>query len=1512
MLLPFAAIAQRIQILEAPPSGAPAALRSIGEISLAQRIAVPEAGSHVLVLSSDGRVHTWNALSADQGWKPVDALTEVTAIAAGALHNAAVRADGTVWTWGANDQGQLGNGTLEPRPGVAAVDTLTDVRAIAAGKAFTLALRGDGTVWVWGSNWNDIDRADSRRVIDRPVSIPGLGGIEAIAVFRNRGYARDRAGRILEWGEGAISNGAAEPHEIDALADPELAREVSRRLDGRPALGPAVWFDNFGLTRRLDIGYGNIGDLPLGGTLVDAASGWTVGVIANPLGAAAAAEPGAAIGTSAGKAGTEAGRGLWAMIEPRSSSSSPNLSSAQFHNLFLQQAGTVCGWGQNTDGQLGDGTAVNRLSPVTADSLAGITMVSAGWAHGVALKNDGTVWTWGSNSNGQLGDATIASKPSPNPAPGLTGVIAVAAGGFHSMALKGDGTVWTWGLGTDGQLGNGSMGQVSTPVQVTGLANVVAIAAGERFSLALRSDGSVAAWGLNASGQLGDGSVVKKTTPVTVTGLTGVAQIAAGSDHALARKSDGSVWAWGFNGFGQLGDNSQTNRMTPVQSGSLTGVSAIGAGSFHSLAVQGAGTVWTWGQNSSGQLGDGTVTPRLVPVTVPGIASITAVAGGAGHSAALRSDGALFAWGNNTNGALGDGTTSGTASPVAVAACAAASAGGSTPSGRSRRLAAAGNYGLVIRTDGVVLGWGENNSGQLGDGSTMNKTTPVVVQGVAGASQISAGTTHGLAVKSDGTVRAWGGNTSGQLGTGNLGASLTSVQIPGLADVSTVAAGGSHSLASKTDGSVVAWGDNSLGQLGDGTNVQRLTPTAVPGITDVVAVAAGENHSLALKNDGTVWAWGLNSNAQLGDHTFTNRNVPVEVKGLTNVVRIAAGQNHSMALRSDGTVWLWGNNANGQLGDGSTETRSDRVRASDLIAVVAIDAAGSHSLAVKSDGTVWAWGLNSSGQLGNGTPTQSTVPVNAPGVPNAVAVAGGLAHSIALVSTEGVWAWGSNSVGQFGKADPVSSLLPIAGHQLPLCTYFIFPGGATVADIGAALSAQVSTAAACTWTASSSVPWITVTSGLVGGPGSFNYVVGPNPTTSSRTGTILVADKTFTVIQSAGTGCTYSISPQNLNVTAAGGTAQVTVTTGPGCSWNASAVDFWITLTSGATGTGSGAVSFLYDSNTSTIARAATIVIAGNSFVLTQDGTSGGGGGGFSFPTVGDVTPPSGTNNTQTFSFSFNDPDGAADLGVLNILINNGIDGRTACYMAYVPATTATGTLFLVNDTGDAGGPFAGSLSLPGAGSAGNSQCTISGGTVSSTGGTTTLTLNLSFSTVLAGNRIVFLAARDKSNNNSGWHAKGVWKIPGAAVGAAQVLSLNPARVTANPITVSAVFSDINGATTLDVVNLLINDAIDGRNACYIAYSRSTQTLFLVNDAGAAGGPFAGSVQIPSTGTVANSQCTINAFGSSVLLSGNNLTLVLNITFGGTFFGDRVVYAAARDGFGANSGWQPMGTITVQ
>ncbi len=355
------------------------------------------------------------------------------------------------------------------------------------------------------------------------------------------------------------------------------------------------------------------------------------------------------------------------------------------------------GWGENSSGQLGDGTHTDRATATATDVsgvLAGktITAVSSGDDFTLVLTSDGKVFTWGENSSGQLGEGSNTDSSVPVTVD-MTGVLsgktvtAIATGGSSCYALTSDGKVFAWGSNYVGALGDGSGANSSVPVAVdtSGVLfgkTVLAIAAGNLQGMALTSDGKVYTWGANTLGVLGDGTSTHRASPVAVdtsgvlSGKTIVA-IAMANYHGVAVSSTGRVYTWGgYGSSGTLGDGLATDSLTPVavdRSGVLSGktIVAVACGQYHTLALSSDGLIYSWGYSLYGELGDGAVAQRNSPVAVDtsgflATKTVTAIDCGLRHSMALTSDGLVCAWGSNISDQLGDGSGSAATTPTAV------------------------------------------------------------------------------------------------------------------------------------------------------------------------------------------------------------------------------------------------------------------------------------------------------------------------------------------------------------------------------------------------------------------------------------------------------------------------------------------------------------------------------------------------------------------------------------------------------------------------------------------------------------------------------------------------------------------------------------------------------------------------------------------------------------------------------------------------------------------------------
>ena len=337
------------------------------------------------------------------------------------------------------------------------------------------------------------------------------------------------------------------------------------------------------------------------------------------------------------------------------------------------------------------------------------------------------------------------------------------------------------------------------------------------------------------------------------------------------------------------------------------------------------------------------------------------------HSCVILSSETVRCWGVNSFGEVGDGTTTDRTTPVDVPGLTDVTA-----------IASGGSHTCALLSDTTVRCWGFNAYGQLGDGTTLDRHQPVVVAGLSGVTAIAAGWNHTCAVRADGTAACWGFNDYGQVGTGSSAADvLTPTPVAGLSGVRSIDPTTFSTCALLLDGTVRCWGYNATGDLGDGTTTDRLAPTRVAGLTGVRALAG--LHPCALLADTTVRCWGSNDFGELGDGTTRTRLKPVKVAGLTGVASIAGGANHTCAVLTSGAVRCWGYNLEGEVGDGTAHARSRPVPVVGLPAVSALRAGFFDTCALLADTTVRCWGVNQAGELGEGTLASRLAPVRVPG-----------------------------------------------------------------------------------------------------------------------------------------------------------------------------------------------------------------------------------------------------------------------------------------------------------------------------------------------------------------------------------------------------------------------------------------------------------------------------------------------------------------------------------------------------
>ncbi|MBN8524507.1 MAG: hypothetical protein J0M02_04115 [Planctomycetes bacterium] len=795
-------------------------------------------------------------------------------VATGYRHNLYLADDGTVWAWGWNGYGQLGDDSTTDRSTPVRVKELTDCVAVAAGYWHSAALKADGTVWVWGSNtYKQLATASAGSYEKVPVMVPSgdLSGVKALATAGFNLIALRSNGDAYCWGyntNGECGTGTAGGN----VATPTIVAGAHsfRAIAGGGQHSLAIADDG----TVWAWGWDNNGQLGNDVTLASQSTPVQVSGLSNVMA----------------------------------------ISAGYYHSLAVTAASAAYAWGDNQFGQIGDGTTTDRPTPVsTGGSFA--SGFTAGYYHTVMFRSNGFISMWGRNDQGQIRqDPGSVPTQLSSYSPGLPFRSRTVGGtGDTVVLIQDDGSLVSWGANGNGALGIGSTTPTSsfssnTVLESWPLSAAVGIANGQNHAVALRADGALWSWGYGGLGQIGDGAWTTRATAVRSGSQTGFVQVSAGADfgdHTLARQYDGDLYAFGSNFYGQSGTaSSQIYSLSLTAGGSgytsaptvtFSGGGGSGAAATASFSA-GAVTGLTLTNRGSGYTSVPTVTisggggsGATATVTMATPAPAVTSAGGSGgsrhcvagdyHSLSVSGQGRVYAWGRNNQGQLGNGTSTNSIAPVQSGSFTNAVA-----------VAAGNSFSLALCADGTVWAWGDNYYGQLGLGDNTDRLSPTQITSISGIVAIAAGSYHALALTSTGTVYAWGLNGSGQLGRDTTTDSNVPVLVraskfynitfgwlyTSLSGVVAIGAGDHHSLAVTANGIPRSWGRNSSGQLGVGDTTDRLMATAIAG-SGAIAVDGGYGFSHGLGADGFVAAMGSNGSGKLGDGSGSTQQSPVEV-----------------------------------------------------------------------------------------------------------------------------------------------------------------------------------------------------------------------------------------------------------------------------------------------------------------------------------------------------------------------------------------------------------------------------------------------------------------------------------------------------------------------------------------------------------------------------------------------------------------------------------------------------------
>lgn len=870
---------------EVDPTTVPASRSSPVQISAGiSYLSASVGNNYTVAIASDNTLWAWGDNSFGQiGNAIVNTTYSWSKVAIAVQYTVAIRSDGKLFGMGRNSEGQLGLSDTVARSSPTQIGT-SSWSQVAAANSAVAAIKADGTLWTWGGNTaSGVLGLGDTLSRSSPVQISGGGSWTTVAVGYSHAMATKTDSTL--WGWGFNANGQLGDLSVISRSSPvQVSGGGSWSMVSVGQLFTAAIKTTFGLFTWGNNNAG--GQLGSGDTLARS----------SPV----------QVGTSS-----------WTVI-----SCSPDNQ----YSLGITTASKLFGWGINNDGQIGDSSILSRSTPTQVGNAANNwTTVNAARNHAAGIQTDGSVWTWGYNANYQLGSGTTTARSAPVQLDSPNSYSQVAAGQQGTFAIRSStGLAYNWGTNTYGELGDLSNSTHFSPILLGGLtvpyslspvqigtSSWSSVSAGTRHVLATKSDGTLFGWGGFAS-----------SGPIAT--AYSWTQIEAGASHFVALRGDGTLWAWGGNANGQLGDSTIIDKSSPTQIGASL-YTAIAAGLSHTVALRTDGGIFAWGLNSGGQLGLSDTLSRSSPVQV-GTSSWTLIAAGQSHTVAYRTAG-LYAWGNNINGQLGDGTATSRSSPVQVASV--------NPFASYIQINAAGNTSGALRGDLLLFLWGLNSTGQLGDSTVTARSSPQQVGTTTLFTKFSLGgditATYTYGIRNDGTLWAWGYNGLGGLGDSTVANKSSPIQI-GTRTWTTVKAGGvsGDAQAIRSDNTLWGWGYNGGGHLGDGTVTNKSSPVQLTAITagGVGAYTIGQGAFIDVA--GQLYTSG-SAGAALGTRVTISRSTPLQIGvysrsvptqiGVKSYTSVSAGNDSNLLIDTDKTLYFWGTNTSFQAGLKTTNQR---------------------------------------------------------------------------------------------------------------------------------------------------------------------------------------------------------------------------------------------------------------------------------------------------------------------------------------------------------------------------------------------------------------------------------------------------------------------------------------------------------------------------------------------------------------------------------------------------------------
>lgn len=682
-------------------------------------------------------------------------LTKIVEISTGSSHSLAIKADGTLWAWGCNQYGQLGDGTQFDRTIPVQIGNDSDWYKIAAGTYHSLAIKKDGTLWAWG--YNSIGQLGDGTGINKlkPIKISTSKDWKKIAAGGNYSLAIKKQGSL--WGSGDINRVSLDSKSISKSKFIQIGNEV-------------IW-------DSISISSGHVLALKKDGTV------WAWG----------------AGGNGQFGNGTDSSNIQFA-VQVGIQTDWIKISAGEGYSLGQKKDGSLWRWGH-------DSSNVDLLTPEkVGNDTDWVSFTTSLFTS--AIKADGSIWTWGyDNNHGSISELRNMVKAKPFRINNDNDWQIVESGNQYSVALKKDGTLWSWGNNRNGELGYGNTIIRTKPVQVGDQMDWQKVSAGYNHTLSIKEDGSLWAWGSNIYSEIGTMSFELRTSgPVHVGNSINWQKTVATGFVSLALTKDGTLWGWGSNNLGMIYSNKKPIVYTPEKIGNDSEWVDVSSSSTLVFGLKKDGTIWVWGMDPNTDLFDKTKAGndvKLEPLLVGQENDWIKISAGGTHGTnyvmALKKDGSLWGWGfenycfGNENtyedghnflriGSSNDWKDVATGSNYSVAIKKDNSLWSwnmykntekntidTAPIRIGKdsdwmRISTLGQHVLLLKNDGSLWGFGKNYSGQIGDGTRIDRANPVLIDSKSKWKYISAGESYSTAIKSDGTLWAWGDNYENRLG----------------------------------------------------------------------------------------------------------------------------------------------------------------------------------------------------------------------------------------------------------------------------------------------------------------------------------------------------------------------------------------------------------------------------------------------------------------------------------------------------------------------------------------------------------------------------------------------------------------------------------------------------------------------------------------------------------------------------------------------------------------------------